>query len=170
MRRLGIGALLGLGPWRADATALGLHALWLQKEHWNARVSIAFPRLRRAPGGFSPPQPVSDAELVQFACAIRLLLPDAGLTLSTREGPKLRDGLARICLTQMSAGSRTDPGGYGKPGEAGEQFSVEDDRSAAEVARALVAAGLEPVWKDWDGAFRPSAEGASREIAGCASW
>ncbi|MHB8764807.1 MAG: 2-iminoacetate synthase ThiH [Deferrisomatales bacterium] len=153
LRRVGIGALLGLGPWRREAAALGLHALWLQKTYWQTQVCVSFPRLRQAAGGFRPPAPVSDVELVQLACALRLLLPDAGLVLSTREPPALRDGLSGICITQMSAGSRTEPGGYTHPGDAGEQFAVEDRRTPAEVARHLLAAGLEPVWKDWDAAF-----------------
>lgn len=157
MRRLGLGALLGLGPWRYDAAALGLHARWLQREFWQAQVSLSFPRLRSAAGGFEAPHPLSDRDFVQLLCALRLLLPDAGLNLSTREPEALRDGLAQICVTQMSAGSRTEPGGYTHPGEAGEQFAVSDDRSAEEVARNLLAHGLEPVWKDWDACFAPPA-------------
>lgn len=153
MRRVGIGALLGLGPWREEAVALALHALWLQQEHWQTQVCVSFPRLRRASGGFIPPAPVEDTALVQLACALRLLLPDAGLVLSTREAPAFRDGLAQICLTHMSAGSCTEPGGYAHPGEAEGQFSVEDARPAAEVAARLLSLGLEPVWKDWDAAF-----------------
>ena len=112
------------------------------------------PRLRAAPGGFHPPHPVSDRDVVQLACALRLFLPDAALTLSTREAPAFRDGLAAVCVTQMSAGSRTDPGGYTRPGEAGEQFGVEDRRTPAEVVQALLQLGVEPVWKDWDDALR----------------
>ncbi len=153
MRRVGIGALLGLGPWRREAVALALHALWLQKHYWQTQVCVSFPRLRHAPGGFEPPCPVGDAELVQLACALRLLLPDAGLVLSTREAPAFRDGLARICITHMSAGSRTEPGGYTHPGESEVQFQVEDTRPPREVARRLLDLGIEPVWKDWDAAF-----------------
>jgi 2-iminoacetate synthase len=155
MRRVGIGSLLGLGDWRRETLALGLHALWLQKHYWRTQVSVSFPRMRAAAGCYQPPHPVSDTDLVQMACALRLLLPDAGFTLSTREAPSFRDGLVPICITAMSAGSRTEPGGYAHPGEAGEQFRVEDHRSPAEVARMLLRAGLEPVWKDWDGAFMP---------------
>ena len=158
MRRVGIGALLGLGPWRTEAVALALHALWLQKHHWQAQVCVSFPRLRDAPGGFRPPAPVSDRDIVQLACALRLLLPDAGLVLSTREAPGFRDGLARICITHMSAGSRTEPGGYTHPGEAEIQFRVEDTRPPREVARRLLDLGIEPVWKDWDAALTPRPE------------
>ncbi len=163
MRRVGIGALLGLGPWRKEAVALALHALWLQKIYWQTQVCVSFPRLRNAPGGYQPPHPVADPELVQLACALRLLLPDAGLVLSTRERPAFRDGLARICITHMSAGSRTEPGGYGRPESAGKQFFVEDTRPPGEVARRLLDLGVEPVWKDWDPAF---AEAAARARMG----
>jgi 2-iminoacetate synthase len=153
MRRVGIGSLLGLGPWRREAVALGLHALWLQKRYWRTQVCVSFPRLRQAPGGIAPLHPVADPDLVQLACALRLLLPDAGLVLSTREAPRLRDGLSRVCITHMSAGSRTEPGGYTRPGEAAGQFPVEDRRAPEEVAASLLAAGIEPVWKDWDAEF-----------------
>ncbi|GAB4275774.1 MAG: 2-iminoacetate synthase ThiH [Deferrisomatales bacterium] len=165
MRRVGIGALLGLGEWRREAVALALHALWLQKRYWQTQVCVSFPRLRHAPGGFAPPHPVSDRHLVQLACALRLLLPDAGLVLSTREAPAFRDGLAPLCITHMSAGSCTQPGGYTHPDEHDGQFEVEDTRPPVEVARRLLELGIEPVWKDWDAAFTPSSalepEGAS---------
>ncbi len=158
MRRVGIGALLGLGPWRREAVALALHALWLQKSFWQTQVCVSFPRLRHAPGGFRPPAPVSDREIVQLACALRLLLPDAGLVLSTREAPGFRDGLAPLCITHMSAGSRTEPGGYTRPGASDVQFPVEDLRTPREVAARLLHLGVEPVWKDWDPALTPRHE------------
>ena len=87
-------------------------------------------------------------------CAMRLALPDAELVLSTREPAHLRDHLLELGITRTSAGSRTDPGGYGElPSEEGEQFAVEDTRSPAEVADAIRARGLEPVWKDFDRTF-----------------
>jgi 2-iminoacetate synthase len=107
---------------------------------------------------------MSDATLVQLACALRLLLPDAGLFLSTREARAFRDGLAGICITHMSAGSRTEPGGYTHPGETDGQFCVEDKRSPAEVAAQLLSSGLEPVWKDWDAAFTPAWQHGQPEI------
>ncbi len=158
MRRVGLGALLGLGPWRREAVALALHALWLQKHHWQTQVCVSFPRLREAPGGFRPPAPVSDRDIVQLACALRLLLPDAGLVLSTREAPAFRDGLAPLCITHMSAGSRTEPGGYTRPGASDVQFAVEDMRTPREVAARLLDLGVEPVWKDWDPALTPRQE------------
>ncbi|MGE3833389.1 MAG: 2-iminoacetate synthase ThiH [Acidimicrobiia bacterium] len=150
MRRLGIGALLGLhGDWRAEALALGAHAQALVQRWWRSEVSVALPRLKPAAGDYEPAEPVGDAELAQLVCALRLCLPDVGITLSTREPPALRDGLLRLGVTTMSAGSHTEPGGYAAPSDAEPQFAIADERSPAEVAAMLRAAGYDPVWKDW---------------------
>jgi 2-iminoacetate synthase len=107
---------------------------------------------------------IDDRSLVQYVCALRLLLPDAGLVLSSREPAELRDGLHRIGITHTSAGSHTEPGGYEHPGEAEEQFEVADTRSPAEVAASLRAMGYEPVWED------PSLpEGVARGLRAAAS-
>lgn len=150
MRRLGIAALLGLhDDWRADALAVGAHASALIRRWWRCEVSIAVPRLKPAAGGYEPNDPVSDADLVQLLCALRLVLPDVGLSLSTREPPALRDALLRLGITSMSAGSHTEPGGYAAPSDAEPQFAVGDERSPDEVAAVVRAAGYDPVWKDW---------------------
>jgi 2-iminoacetate synthase len=149
VRRLGIGALLGLAAdWRADVLAVAEHAVWLQREYWRTEVTVALPRIQPSASGFQPLVPVSDAEYVQALSALRLVAPEAGIVLSTREPAALRDGLVRIAVTSMSAGSSTEPGGYSTPGQAQEQFAISDERSPAEVARMLEAAGYEPVWKD----------------------
>ena len=149
VRRLGIGALLGLSAdWRADVLAVAEHAVWLQREYWRTEVTVSLPRIKASASGFQPLVPVSDAQYVQAMCALRLAAPEAGLVLSTREPAALRDGLARIAVTSMSAGSSTEPGGYLTPGQAQEQFAVSDERSPAEVAAMLEAAGYEAVWKD----------------------
>ncbi len=156
VRRLGMGVLLGLSDWRADVLALVSHARRLEKACWRSEITVSVPRLRPAAGGYAPPVPVSDAELVQIVAALRLALPDAGIVLSTRESPAFRDNLARLGVTHMSAGSRTEPGGYAvEPGEdhAEPQFDISDDRAPAEVASRLAALGYEPVWKDWEPAF-----------------
>ena len=151
MRRLGIGALLGLhGDWRLEALAVAAHARALVRRHWRCEVSVALPRLRPAAGLEQPPaDPVDDASFVQLLCALRLLLPELGITMSTRETPELRDALVRLGVTSMSAGSHTEPGGYASPSDAEPQFEVSDTRSPDEVAAVLRAAGYDPVWKDW---------------------
>ncbi len=149
VRRLGIGALLGLSEdWRADVVAVAEHALWLQRHYWRTEVTVSLPRIKPSASGFQPLSPVTDAEYVQAMAALRLVAPEVGIVLSTREPAVLRDGLVRIAVTTMSAGSSTEPGGYLHPGEAQEQFAISDERSPAEVAAMLVAAGYEPVWKD----------------------
>jgi 2-iminoacetate synthase len=150
VRRLGIGALLGLhDDWRYEAIATAAHARFLMKHHWRSQVSVSVPRLRPSAAGYLPRDPIGDSQLVQLVCALRLLLPDAGLVMSTREAPELRDGLFQIGITHASAGSHTEPGGYTQPKEATEQFEVADMRSSAEVAGRLRALGYEPVWEDW---------------------
>lgn len=148
-RRVGIGVLLGLHTdWRADVLALAAHAHLLQRHHWRTEVTVSLPRIRPSASGFQPVVDVGDAEFVQAVCALRLMLPDAGIVLSTRERPALRDGLVRIAVTHMSAGSSTAPGGYAEPAESQEQFSVTDERSPREVARVIAAAGYDPVFHD----------------------
>lgn len=155
-RRLNLGALLGLADWRVEGAFLGLHAAYLMSRYWQSHVSISFPRLRPAAGGFDPYHAVNDTEMVQLICALRLFLPDAGIVLSTREPRQFRDNLIPLGVTHMSAGSRTSPGGYAGRNESEGQFDVCDHRSSHEVAQRIIAAGYEPVWKDWDSAFLDS--------------
>jgi 2-iminoacetate synthase len=149
IRRLGIGALLGLAEdWRADVLAVAAHAAFLLRRYWRTEVTVALPRIKPSASGYQPVVPVTDRQYVQALAALRLFEPEAGIVLSTREPAALRDGLVRIAVTHLSAGSSTEPGGYTHPGEAQEQFTVSDERSPAEVAAMLEAAGYEPVWKD----------------------
>ena len=153
LRRIGIGALLGLGKFRSEAFFVGLHAQHLSRHFWRSHLSVSFPRMRPADGGFQPLHPVCDRDFVQLICALRLLLPDAGMVLSTRESAKLRDDLLPLGVTQMSAGSSTAPGGYTGGEESTRQFTIDDDRSPADFARMIRNKGYDPVWKDWDRAF-----------------
>jgi 2-iminoacetate synthase len=150
MRRLGIGALFGLhDDWRADALAVAAHARALLRRWWRVEVTVSLPRLRPCAGFASPPGILDDRHFVQLLCALRLLLPDVGLVLSTREPPAFRDAVVPLGVTHLSAGSHTEPGGYTGPSDAEPQFSVADERTPAEVAAALRTAGYDPVWKDW---------------------
>jgi 2-iminoacetate synthase len=160
-RRLGIGALLGLYDWRFEAIAVAAHARYLNQHCWKAQVAISMPRMRPAAGGFQPETKwlMGDAELVQYICALRLFLPHAGIVLSTREHPSLRNGLVPLGVTHMSAGASTEPGGYSHFDEnnwssdrdqTGEQFHIADERSPAVIATMIRQNGYEPVWKDFD--------------------
>jgi 2-iminoacetate synthase len=148
-RRLGIGALLGLDDdWRFEALVTAAHARFLMRHYWRTQITMSVPRLRPSASGFQPRVAVTDRDLTQLVCALRLGAPDAGLVLSTREPAELRDGLHRIGITHTSAGSHTEPGGYEHPGEAEEQFEVADHRPPAEVAATLRDQGYDPVWED----------------------
>lgn len=160
-RRIGIGALYGLADWRSEALCAAAHAEHLLKHCWKSALTLSFPRLRPCAGDFQPRVHLSDRELAQLFCAFRLFLPDAGLVLSTREAPRVRDGLIPLGVTMLSAGSHTEPGGYTGAGSerlaadatATGQFEIADNRSAPEVAGVIRRLGYEPVWKDWDAAL-----------------
>jgi 2-iminoacetate synthase len=154
VRKLSLGALLGLHNWRHEAVLAALHAKHLQKQCWQSSVSISFPRLRHTPTRFNIPELITDAEFVQLMLAMRLFLPEVGFNLSTREEAGFRDRLIPLGITSMSAGSSTRPGGYSLTGdETLEQFEIEDTRSVPEVVDAIRRAGYDPVWKDFDPAF-----------------
>jgi 2-iminoacetate synthase len=168
MREVGLGVLLGLTDWRIETLALAEHAHYLIRRYWQAHVSFSFPRLRPARGtGFQPVKTrprwpchgaqfkhlLSDKNLVQMITALRLCFADAGLVLSTRERAQLRDHLIKLGITKLSAGSKTNPGGYSGRCQAIEQFQIDDNRSPAQVAAMIKRHGFEPVWKDWDVAF-----------------
>jgi len=163
VRKLNIGALLGLHDWRHDVFWTGLHGKHLQKTCWQSALGISFPRLLHTPERYRVADPVSDRDLVQIMLAMRLFLPEAAFNLSTRERPELRDRLIPLGVTHMSAGSSTQPGGYAtyRRGETEatngrevlEQFAIEDHRSPAEIEGVIRRAGYDPVWKDFDRAF-----------------
>jgi 2-iminoacetate synthase len=180
-RRIGIGALYGLADWRYEAICVAAHADYLLRNCWKAYLTISLPRLRPCAGKFRPLTHMTDREMVHLVCAFRLMFPDVGLVLSTREPAKLRDGLIPLGITLMSAGSHTEPGGYTGAGRehlhqtvrgriveegasewaspsgnrrvATEQFHIADERSPGEIATQIRRLGYEPVWKDWDAAF-----------------
>lgn len=150
VHKAGLGALLGLEDWRVEALHIALHLSYLEKKYWKTRYSISFPRLRPHAGSFEPNYPISDKELVQLICAFRLYNQELELSLSTRESSVFRDHMLRLGITAMSAGSRTEPGGYVEENSELKQFEISDDRSPAGVAEAIRKQGYEAVWKDWD--------------------
>lgn len=160
IRKVGLSPLYGLDNWRTEALFTGLHCHFLMTHYWQTHPAISFPRLRAAAGGFEPQNPLPDAGLAQLISAFRLCLHDVHLVLSTREPAHLRDALLPLGITQMSAASRTAPLGYSHDGDAEPQFSVLDTRSSHDVANAIIKAGYEPVWKDWDEYFLNTATSA----------
>ncbi len=155
MREINLGALLGLADFRMETLALAEHAHYLTKHYWQSHISFSFPRLRPAfmVGENRFKHLLTDENLVQMVAALRLCFADAGLVLSTRERPLLRDNLIMLGITKMSAGSKTNPGGYSGKCSSLEQFEIDDKRTPAEIAEMIKHKGFEPVWKDWDRAF-----------------
>lgn len=154
MREIGIGALLGLGDWRAEGLALGLHLAWLRRHYWQTGLTVSFPRIRPAKGGFQALSPVSERNLTQLVFALRLFDHTVGLLLSTREEARYRNGMIGLGPTRYSAGSCTAPGGYAHEDASAEQFAIDDHRSIAEVCAAIQGQGFDPVRKDWDACFQ----------------
>lgn len=152
---IGMGVLIGLEPsWRTDITMMALHLRYLQRHYWRTRYSVNFPRMRPSEnGGFQPNCVMSDRELAQVTFAMRIFDHDVDISYSTREPADFRDHMAALGVTTMSAGSKTEPGGYYTYPQALEQFHVSDERTAREVETALRRMGREPVWKDWDAVF-----------------
>lgn len=153
IRNVGIGVLLGLSEWLFDVAMLAAHAEYLVSKYRQMKVSISLPRIRKGPLGFMPEYCVNDRTFVQIMAALRLFLPDCGFVLSTREESSFRDAVFPIAVTQMSAGSETNPGGYLLAKDSLKQFDITDDRSPTDVAAMVCAQGYEPVWKDWSFEF-----------------
>ncbi len=153
VHKIGLGVLIGLENWRTDLTMLARHLRYLQKKYWRTRYAVNFPRMRPSESGYQPNVVMTDRELAQLTFAFRIFDHDIDISWSTRESPALRDNMAPLGVTSMSAGSQTEPGGYRVSPQALEQFEVSDSRTPAEVTAAIRAHGLEPVWKDWDKIF-----------------
>jgi len=165
IQKIGLGVLIGLEDWRTDSWFTALHLGYLEKMYWKTKYSLSFPRLRPFSGegvrnagggdlmpgaGLQPKVVMTDRELIQLICAYRLLDEEVELSLSTRESPVFRDHAIRLGITSLSAGSRTNPGGYVVDPESLEQFEIHDDRSPAMIVEMIRRQGYEAVWKDWD--------------------
>jgi 2-iminoacetate synthase len=150
IHKVGIGCLIGLDDWRTDSFFTALHLDYLDRKYWKTKYSISFPRLRPAEGCLTPAVVMTDPELVQLICAYRIFNENVELSLSTRETSHFRDHVFPLGITAMSAGSKTEPGGYSINSQALEQFAIEDTRTPQEVATMIQAKGYEAVWKDWD--------------------
>ena len=148
IRNISIGALLGLSDAPADVFFVALHTSYLIHKYWQTNISVSLPRLKSAIGINKPPL-IKDRDYIRYLCALRILFPDIGLILSTRENKDLRNYLSEICITQISADSKTEPGGYsGK--ESDEQFETSDQRSTEELKKSLITRGIEPIFVDWN--------------------
>lgn len=150
IHKMGLGALYGLEDWRVDSFFVALHLDYLERTYWQTKYSISFPRLRPFSGGLEPKVEMTDRDLVQLICAYRLFDQEVELSLSTRETEVFRDNVLKLGITSMSAGSKTNPGGYSVEPQSLEQFEISDERTPNEISNLLLKQGYEPVWKDWD--------------------
>jgi 2-iminoacetate synthase len=164
IHKIGLGVLLGLEDWRTDSFFNALHLDYLQKTYWQTKYAVSFPRLRPAEGVIEPNFIMDDTDLTQLICAYRLWNEDLEISLSTRENEKFRDNIIPIGITSMSAGSKTNPGGYAVDPQSLEQFEISDERSASEIAKVISSRGYEPVWKDWDKNFSQRSNIESQRI------
>lgn len=151
VHKIGLGVLIGLEDWRTDVTMMAMHLRYLQKIYWQTNYSISFPRMRPHEGeAFQPNVVMSDKELAQLIFAFRIFDHDVEIALSTREDRRFRDHMTTLGVTSLSAGSKTDPGGYAVYRKELEQFAINDDRNPDEMLDAVKKQGYEVVWKDWD--------------------
>ena len=108
---IGMGVLIGLEEWRTDVTMMAYHLRYLQKKYWKTKYSVNFPRMRPAEnGGFQPNVIMNDRELAQLTFAMRIFDHDVDISYSTREPAQIRDNMAGLGVTTMSAESKTEPG------------------------------------------------------------
>lgn len=150
IHKIGLGVLIGLEDWRTDVTMMARHLSYLQKHYWQTRYSVNFPRMRPSEGHFQPNVVMNDRELAQLIFAFRIFDHDVDISISTRENATFRKHIIPLGATSVSAGSKTEPGGYSTYPQALEQFHINDERTPAEVAAEIQQLGYEPVWKDWD--------------------
>ena len=157
MRGVGFSALLGLSDFRKDALATALHVYYLQRKYPWAEMSLSCPRLRPIINNESiNPQDVGERQLCQILCSYRLFLPYAGITVSSRESARFRNGIVKICATKISAGVSTGIGdheskytGKKEEGAGDEQFEIQDGRSLKKMTGDMASEGLQPVLNDY---------------------
>jgi len=144
---VGIGVLYGLYDYKFETLSMLSFASYLDGKYGVGPHTISVPRIEPAEGCDNSSiarYPVPDDEFKKLIAVLRLSVPYTGIILSTREKPEFRDELVKVGVSQLSAGSRTEPGGYGAPGKATGQFVVSDERSLQEVISQLVDSGFIP--------------------------
>ena len=153
IHKIGLGVLLGLEDWRVDSFFTALHLDYLQKTYWKTKYSISFPRLRPAEGNVEPNFIMEDIDLLQLMFAYRIWNEDIELSISTRESEWFRDHVIGLGVTSMSAGSKTNPGGYSVDQGSLAQFETCDQRSTAAIYQLIQSKGYEPIWTDWNQSY-----------------
>lgn len=146
LKDIGMGALLGLCDYRFEVLSMLSHAQYLDKTYGTGPHTISIPRLEYAEGSDiskNPPFAIKDVEFKKIVSVLRLSVPYTGIILSTRERPEFRNELLNLGVSQISAGSKTNPGGYTEK-QATEQFTVGDNRSLEEMIRELIKSNYVP--------------------------
>lgn len=147
---VGIGALFGLYDYKFEVLGLLFHALQLEQDCGVGPHTISIPRLEpafNAPAAIKPPHPVSDHDFKKLVAIIRLAVPYTGMILSTRENPEIRSEVFELGISQISAGSRTNPGGYQEDSSdafRAAQFNLGDTRTLDEVIFDITTKGHIP--------------------------
>ena len=144
---VGIGILFGLYDFRYEILALLQHIRQLENSYGMGPHTVSMPRLEPAEGSdlsSNPPFPVSDYDFKRIVAILRLAVPYTGMIMTTRETPKMRALTLALGVSQISAGSRTSPGGYREGESATAQFQLGDHRSLEEVIRDVVQMGYIP--------------------------
>ncbi len=140
---VGIGPLLGLYDYKYEVLATLEHSAYLDKTYGVGPHTISIPRIEPAEGSdFSlhPPYQLTDTDFKKVVAVIRLAVPYTGIILSTRESPAMRNACLELGVSQISAASRVNPGGYSYDKQNGSQFTLTDERTLAEVIDAVVDA------------------------------
>ena len=127
-----------------------MHLKYMTKNYWRTKYAVAFPRIRPAEGGFEPNFIMSDKEYAQTIWAYRIFDNDIDISMTTRESKEFRSNFVSLGITSMSAGSKTEPGGYSKPNNELEQFHINDNRTEKEMEEMVKKQGYEVIYKDWD--------------------
>lgn len=153
MRQMSMGVLMGLADWREDVLKLMAHGVYIQRQYPALELSFALPRMIAFKGsdfnalGISA---IDDAAYVQAICALRLVLPQFGISLSTRETADMRRALLPIGINKLSAGVSTEVGGHTALDNKGdEQFKIADDSTVSAVWRMVLEGGYQPIMRDW---------------------
>ncbi|MCI8584841.1 MAG: 2-iminoacetate synthase ThiH [Lachnospiraceae bacterium] len=158
MRGVAFSALLGLADFRKDALASALHVYYLQRKYPHAEMSLSCPRLRPIVNNDKiRPLDVHETDLCQILCAYRIFLPFVGITVSSRESVRFRNGIVKIAATRVSAGVSTGIGDHeskytGRKSDeiqGDEQFEIDDDRSLDRMYRDIAEEGLQPVLNEY---------------------
>ncbi|MCL1919108.1 MAG: 2-iminoacetate synthase ThiH [Peptococcaceae bacterium] len=164
MRGVAFGALLGLGDFRRDAYAAGIHAFLVQRKYPHGEFSFSVPRLRPyhrdsrvgiRESGLHTGEPrtanceLGERQVLQVMTALRIFMPYAGITVSTRERPGFRDHVIGMAATKISAGVKVGVGGHSMDAKGDEQFDIYDGRSVQEIRDMIVGRGFQCVFTDY---------------------